>query len=42
VLETGGVVRDIRVPRRIRRGLECSASQEVIWVDEARTDEAFK
>ena len=41
-LETGGVVGDIRVPRVIRRGLECSNCQEVIWVDEARPDEAFK
>ena len=41
-LETGGVVGDIRVPRVIRRGLECSTCQEVIWVDEARPDEAFK
>jgi len=35
-------VNDIRVPRVIRRGLECSACQEVIWVDEARPDESFK
>jgi len=41
-LETGGVVGDIRVPRVIRRGLECSACQEVIWVNEARPDAAFK
>ena len=40
-LERGGVVDDIRVPRVIRRGLKCSTCQEVIWVDEARPDEAF-
>ena len=41
-LETGGVVGDIRLPRVIRLGLKCSECQEVIWVDEARPDEAFK
>ena len=41
-LETGGVVDGIHVPRVIRRGLECSECQEVIWVDEARPDEAFE
>ena len=41
-LETGGVVGDIRVPRRMRRGLECSACQDVIWFDEARPDEEFR
>ena len=40
-LETGGVVDGIRVPRVIRRGLECSTCQEVIWMDGARPDEAF-
>jgi len=25
----------------IRRGLECSTCQEVIWMDGARPDEAF-
>jgi len=40
-LETGGVVGDVFIPRVIRRGLECAACQEVIWVDEARPEEAF-
>jgi len=44
-MTTGGdywVTADIRPPRVILRGLECSACQEVIWVDEVRPDEAFK
>ena len=29
------------LPRVICRGLECVTCREVIWVDEARPDEAF-
>ncbi len=40
-LETGGLFGGVHVPRLIRRGLECSACEEVSWLDEVRPDEAF-